>query len=295
MVGKNISYLAKDRGYDVIAPNRSQLDLSDKSAVRKYLKANKPDVVIHCAGLVGGIQANIKLPYEFCFQNLDIGMNVLTASFEQDIERFINLGSSCMYPRNAENPLKEFQILTGELEPTNEGYAIAKLTIAKLVQYISAQFGLKYRTLIPCNLYGTWDKFDVEKSHMIPAVIRKIYSAISQDINEVSIWGNGQARREFMYAGDLADFVLFALDKLADVPDMINVGLGYDYSVNEYYQFIADVLGYDGNFSHDLTKPSGMNQKLVDISLQTKLGWAPKVSIQKGIEATYNHFLNEVN
>ncbi|MDK9758596.1 NAD-dependent epimerase/dehydratase family protein, partial [Vibrio sp. D173a] len=178
MVGKNIIALAEKKGIEVIAPSRQDLDLTSQAAINEYLSIHRPDVVVHCAGLVGGIQANIAAPYDFCFQNLQIGLNVIQASYDAGITRLINLGSSCMYPRLAQNPLKEEQILTGELEPTNEGYAVAKVAVAKLAEYLSAQYGVEYKTLIPCNLYGYWDKFDVNKSHMIPAVIRKIDEAV---------------------------------------------------------------------------------------------------------------------
>lgn len=294
MVGRNIISLAEARGIEVNAPSRHELDLFDYDALKRQLLDYQPDYVIHCAGLVGGIQANIIAPYEFCFQNLQIGMNVLKASFDAGIKNLINLGSSCMYPRFADNPLSEEQILTGELEPTNEGYAVAKVAVAKLAQYISVEHNVNFKTYIPCNLYGYWDKFDVNKSHMIPAVIRKIDDAIKSGINDVEIWGDGLSRREFMFAEDLADFIIFSLDKFSDVPSLMNVGLGYDYSINEYYQTIADVLGYKGGFSYDMSKPEGMKQKLVNTDLQTKLGWKPKTSLESGIKKTYQFYQKEV-
>ncbi len=294
MVGRNIIALAEARGIEVYAPSRKELDLSDYDELKAQLSAYQPDFVVHCAGLVGGIQANIAAPYDFCFQNLKIGMNVVQASFDAGIKNLINLGSSCMYPRFAENPLTESQILTGELEPTNEGYAVAKVAVAKLAQYLSAQHKVNYKTYIPCNLYGCWDKFDVNKSHMIPAVIRKIDDAIKLGTKNVEIWGDGLSKREFMFAEDLADFILVSLEKFSEVPDLINVGLGYDFSINEYYQTIADVLGYKGTFSYDLSKPAGMKQKLVNTELQTQLGWKPKTSLESGIKKTYQFYLKEV-
>lgn len=294
MVGKNIIALAKEQGHQVIAPTRDELDLSQLDAITSCLKMHQPDIVIHCAGLVGGIQANMAAPYDFCFQNLQIGLNIIQASFDAGITKLINLGSSCMYPRAAKNPLKEEQILTGELESTNEGYAVAKVAVARLADYLSAQYNVNYKTYIPCNLYGYWDKFDVNKSHMIPAVIRKINDAVKFNIDEVDIWGDGQARREFMFAEDLADFILYSLDKFEQVPSNINVGLGYDHSINDYYIAVAKVINYQGSFKHDLTKPSGMKQKLVDISKQTELGWAPKTGLESGIRKTHQFYLNEV-
>lgn len=294
MVGKNIIALAEKKGIEVIAPSRQELDLTSQAAINEYLSMHRPDVVVHCAGLVGGIQANIAAPYDFCFQNLQIGLNVIQASYDAGITRLINLGSSCMYPRLAQNPLKEEQILTGELEPTNEGYAVAKVAVAKLAEYLSAQYGVEYKTLIPCNLYGYWDKFDVNKSHMIPAVIRKIDEAVKSNQSIVDIWGDGLARREFMFAEDLADFILFSLERFNKLPNAMNVGLGYDYSINDYYEAVAEVIGYTGTFEHDLTKPAGMKQKLVDVTQQTNLGWTPKTDLTQGIRRTYQFYLNEV-
>ncbi|MEG3222123.1 GDP-L-fucose synthase [Vibrio gigantis] len=294
MVGKNIIALAEKKGIEVIAPSRQELNLTSQTAINEYLSVHKPDVVVHCAGLVGGIQANIAAPYDFCFQNLQIGLNVIQASYDAGITQLINLGSSCMYPRLAQNPLKEEQILTGELEPTNEGYAIAKVAVAKLAEYLSAQYDVDYKTFIPCNLYGYWDKFDVNKSHMIPAVIRKIDEAVKSNQSIVDIWGDGLARREFMFAEDLADFILFSLERFDKLPNTMNVGLGYDYSINDYYEAVAEVVGYTGTFEHDLTKPAGMKQKLVDVTQQTNLGWTPKTDLTQGIRRTYQFYLNEV-
>ncbi|CCN35035.1 NAD-dependent epimerase/dehydratase [Vibrio nigripulchritudo SO65] len=294
MVGKNIIALAEKRNIEVIAPSRQEVDLNSQTSIKEYLSIHRPDAVIHCAGLVGGIQANIAAPYDFCFQNLQIGLNVIQASYDAGVTRLINMGSSCMYPRVAKNPLKEEQILTGELEPTNEGYAVAKVAVAKLAEYISAQYDVEYKTLVPCNLYGYWDKFDVNKSHMIPAVIRKIDEAVKSNQSIVDIWGDGLARREFMFAEDLADFVLFSLDRFDKLPNTMNVGLGYDYSINDYYEAVAEVVGYTGIFEHDLTKPAGMKQKLVDVTQQNNLGWIPKTDLTQGIRRTYQFYLNEV-
>ncbi|HGF6562051.1 NAD-dependent epimerase/dehydratase family protein [Providencia sp. wls1922] len=294
MVGRNIITLANKLGINIVAPTKAELNLNCQQSIRACLEYHKPDFVIHCAGLVGGIQANIAAPYDFCYQNLLIGMNVIQASFDAGIQKLINLGSSCMYPREADNPLQEPSILTGTLEPTNEGYAIAKIAIARLTEYLSQQHGVKYKTLIPCNLYGYWDKFSPEKSHMIPSVIYKLDTAIRNGINEVDIWGDGLSRREFMFAEDLADFIIYSLNKFDLVPSCMNVGLGFDYSINEYYETIGKVVGYTGIYTHDLSKPAGMKQKLVDTTEQTKLGWSPKTSLKEGIMKTYNFYLTEV-
>lgn len=291
MVGRNIRSLAQTSGHIIDSPSRHELDLLDAQALEYYLIQSAPDMVIHAAGLVGGIQANIAAPYDFCFQNLKIGMNLIQASYNAGITQLLNMGSSCMYPRSAPNPLNESALLTGELEPTNEGYAVAKIAVAKLAYYLSRQYGVAYKTIIPCNLYGMWDKFDVKNSHMIPSVIRKIHEAKEQGQKCVELWGDGTARREFLFAEDLVDFIFFALERFDLLPNQMNVGLGFDYSINEYYSVIRDVLAYEGDFKHDLTKPTGMKQKLVDVSIQNGLGWHPKTDLKTGIERTYQFFL----
>lgn len=296
MVGRNLLEHPLAGLYQWLTPSSTELDLCVAGSVADYLRTTRPDMIIHCAGYVGGIQANLREPVRFLVDNLDMGRNLLMAARDAGITRLINLGSSCMYPRNAANPLREEAILSGELEPTNEGYALAKIAVQRLCEYLHRENPrLNYKTLIPCNLYGRWDKFDPAHSHMIPAVIRKLHEAMISGANSVEIWGDGLARREFMYAGDIADAILYAIKHFDTTPALINIGLGHDYSINEYYQVIAEVVGYQGQFIHNLSKPVGMRQKLVDISRQTAWGWAPRVSLQEGIRASYQFFLQEAN
>jgi len=207
------------------------------------------------------------------------------------VKKLLNLGSSCIYPRNAPNPLTESMILQGELEPTNEGYALAKIMTARLCEYIQREdSGCLYKTMIPCNLYGRHDKFDPKHSHLIPAIIHKIRQAVDAGHTPVEIWGDGTARREFMYAGDLADAVLRALGNFESLPSLMNVGLGYDYSINEYYQAAAEVMGFKGSFEHDCSKPVGMKQKLVSTDMQKAWGWTPSVSLRQGLQETYQYY-----
>jgi len=295
MVGKNIVEFEKSKDYILLTPSSSELNLLDRTSVDTYIKKNQPDVIIHCAGRVGGIQANMANPVDFLVQNTQMGLNIIMSSFEAGITRFINMSSSCMYPRDAQNPLGEELILKGELEPTNEGYAIAKITSTRLCEYINRENKeFQYKTIIPCNLYGRYDKFDPQHSHMLPAVIKKIYEAKINNLSQVDIWGDGKARREFMYAQDLADFVYYALDNFEAMPQNINVGLGYDYTINKYYQTIAEVIGFEGKFIHDLSKPVGMKQKLIDDTRLKKFGWKHKTSLKDGIQKTYEYYLNEV-
>lgn len=294
MVGRNIQdYAQLYRDDEILHPSSRELNLLDFESVKAYLKQHQPDFIIHAAGIVGGIQANIDNPVKFLVDNLKMGQNLVLAAKEVGIKQLLNLGSSCMYPRSAPNPLREEQILTGALEPTNEGYALAKIVTAKLCIYCSQESDgqLQYKTLIPCNLYGKYDKFDGVKSHMIPAALYKIHQAKVQDANEVEIWGDGTARREFMYAEDLADAVFYALDNFERMPDMLNIGLGHDFSINEYYDAVATIVGFEGSFAHDITKPVGMKQKLVSTEKLEDFGWKHRYSLTDGLQKTYQYYL----
>lgn len=295
MVGKNILEHSKIEDYTVFHPSSKELNLQDYNAVDNFIKKNSPDFVIHSAGLVGGIQANIANPVNFLVNNLDIGRNIILASKNNNVKNFMNLASSCMYPRNAKNPLQEELILQGELEPTNEGYAIAKIVATRLCEYIVKEdASFHYKTVIPCNLYGKYDKFSPEHSHMVPAVIKKIYEAKESQKTEIDIWGDGMAKREFMYAGDLADFVFYAVENFEKMPQNINVGLGYDYTINEYYETIAKEIGFKGRFVHDLSKPIGMKQKLIDDSKLKIFGWEHQTTLEQGIKKTYDYFKKSI-
>jgi len=295
MVGRNIIEHSSVHNHVILSPTSAELNLLDAESVQNYICANKPDMIIHAAGIVGGIQANMAQPVRFLTDNMKIGLNILMSAKACSIKKFMNLGSSCMYPRDAENPLSEDLILKGELEPTNEGYAIAKVASTRLCEYINREDETYlYKTVIPCNLYGKHDKFDPEHSHMIPAVIRKISDAKKQNKKTIDIWGDGLARREFMYAADFADFVYYAIDHFESMPQNINVGLGHDYTINEYYQKIANAVDYQGVFTHDLSQPTGMQQKLIDDTRLKEFGWQYKTTLEQGIQKTYEYFLNEV-
>lgn len=292
LVGRNVLEHPLASSWNFVAPRSSELDLTDYTATECFVRKVNPDIVIHSAGLVGGIQDNIARPVDFLVTNLDVGRNIVMASRAAGVKKLLNLGSSCMYPREAHNPLDESLILKGELEPTNEGYALAKIAIQRLCSYVTRVNPVfQYKTMIPCNIYGRHDKFSPEHSHLIPAIIHKIHLAKINDVAEVDIWGDGTARREFMYSGDLADAIIKGLDDWEMLPGLMNVGLGYDYSVNEYYAAAAEVIGWSGFFRHDTTKPVGMRQKLVDVSRQSIWGWSPSTSLLEGIRQTYKYYL----
>lgn len=295
MVGSNIINHNFSQNYKILSPTSSDLNLLNYKDLEDYIKFNKPELVIHAAGIVGGIKANINYPVKFLVDNMQMGLNILMASKTQKVKKFINFSSSCMYPKNARNPLLEDSILKGELESTNEGYALSKITSTRLCEYISREdSSFLYKTVIPCNLYGKYDDFSYENSHMIPGVIKKIHDAKNKNLEFVNIWGDGLARREFMYAADIADFIYYAVENFNKMPQNINVGLGLDYSIIEYYKIIADVIGYKGKFNHDMTKPIGMNRKLIDDKRLNEFGWSHQTSLETGIKETYKYFLDEV-
>lgn len=294
MVGRNILEHTNAQVHEFLTPSSSDLNLCDKKSVFDFVEKYRPELVIHCAGHVGGIQANMREPVKFLSANMEMGINILLAAEKFGTERVVNLSSSCMYPKDHHGFLEEELILTGPLEPTNEGYALAKISVMRLGQYINREKNKDIvKTLIPCNLYGRWDKFGEQNSHMVPAIIRKVDKAKLASEKSVEIWGSGNARREFMYAGDLADFIYFAIQNWEKVPALINVGLGHDHSVNDYYKEVASVLNYTGGFHHDLTKPEGMKQKLVSVKKSEELGWKAKTSLRDGIKKAYEFYIEQ--
>lgn len=294
LVGRNIIENSKDLDCSIVAPKHSELDLIDYNKVLEFINKEKPDFIIHTAGQVGGIQANVKDPYGFFTNNIVMGVNVIKAAKETGIKNLLNLSSSCSYPCNISTPLSEEMVLTGPFEPTNEGYAIAKTVTLRMCEYITKQFeGFNYKTVMPCNLYGRYDKFSPKNSHLIPAIIRKLHEAKVNNISKIDIWGDGLSRREFMYATDFARIIIEIIKIFDKIPVVLNIGLGYDYSINEYYETVAKIVGYKGTFEHDLSKPSGIKQKLLNIEKQKKLGLLAKYSLEDGIKETYKYFLNE--
>jgi GDP-L-fucose synthase len=295
MVGRALQAHADAAAYEILAPTSGELDLTDRAAVMAAVANAAPDLVIHAAGRVGGIQANIAQPAAFLTDNLAMGLNVITAAQAARVPQVINLGSSCMYPYEAPNPLVEEILGKGELEPTNEGYGLAKLAVARLCAFVSEEDPtLSYKTMIPCNLYGLYDKFEPEVSHLVPAIIRKIHLAKVSGAEQVEIWGDGTARREFMFVDDLADAIWTGVARFDALPSVMNVGLGYDYSISEYYRYAAKVIGWKGTFVHDLTKPIGMKRKLLSVDRQVAFGWSPRTSLEDGLARSYAHFLDLV-
>ena len=295
MVGQNILENNQSKDYLFFAPRRNEMDLLDIASIEKTIKEINPDLIIHTAAKVGGIMANIKDPLGFFEQNCFMGLNLIKASYENNVNKLLNFGSSCMYPFEAENPLNEKDILNGYLEPTNEGYALSKIISYKYCKYLNSIEGFSYKTIVPCNLYGKYDDFDLKSSHLIPAIIKKIHDAKVNNKKEVEIWGDGKARREFMSASELSDFVFYALKNFQKLPEVLNVGTGKDHTVEDYYFEVAKVIGYKGNFIYDLSKPKGMKQKKVDINSLKKFGWSSKLNLNEGIIEAYDFFLKSNN
>lgn len=292
MVGRNLLEHPGARRHEVLAPARKELDLFDPAATRAYLAQRRPDLVIHCAGRVGGIQANMAAPVEFLVQNWDVGRNVLLAAREAGVPRLVNMGSSCMYPRDWPTQMDESLVLGGPLEPTNEGYAIAKVAVARLASYIRRENpAFQYKTVIACNLYGRYDHFDPKSSHLVAAALNKVHQAKLARAPEVEVWGDGTARREFMYSGDLADFLWTALERFDALPELVNVGPGVDHTVNEYYETAMQAVGYPARLKHLTDKAVGMQRKLMAVDKARQFGWQPPTDLLRGMRATYEYYL----
>jgi len=290
--------LKAEKHPNILVRDRSELDLADKTAVRAFFEAESPDFVVVAAAKAGGILANDTYPADFLFQNLEIQSNLIYSAYECGVKRLIFLGSTCIYPRLAAQPLKEEYLLTGPLEPTNEWYAIAKIAGVKLCQALRKQHGVDFISLMPTNLYGPGDNFDLETSHVLPALIRKFHEA-KDTRTPVTVWGTGSPKREFMYVDDLAEAVLHILkipeSKLFEAaPDgLMNVGVGADLSIKELAELIQTVVGSENPIEYDSSKPDGTPKKLVDVSRLFSLGWRPSVSLSDGLRQTYESFLNE--
>lgn len=289
MLGGAIRRLAPEfaPGLRLLAPPRSALDLTDRRAAADWLAANPVDAVIHAAARVGGIQANIDDPSGFLLDNLRMNDAVLSGAHAAGVRRLVFLGSSCMYPRDHRQPLVEDDLLAAPLEPTNEGYALAKITGARLCDYLSRQHGVAYRTLVPPNLFGTGDHFGSASAHLLAAAITKIVQAQAEGRDHVEVWGSGAARREFLDADHLARFILGALPRLDDLPPLLNIGADADHSVDDYYRMAAEAAGWTGRLVHDRTRPEGMRAKLMSSARARALGYVPpdEASLRRSIAA----------
>ena len=300
MVGSAIQRRLETTGNQVLTTTRKDLDLTNQQLVKEFFKDNKIDEVYLAAARVGGILANSEYPAEFIYENLMIQNNVIDAAYRAGIQRLMFLGSSCIYPKFADQPIHECALLTGSLEPTNEAYAIAKIAGIKMCESYNKQYGLDYRSIMPTNLYGPGDNFHSENSHVIPALIRRFHEAKKQEASEVFIWGSGRARREFLHVNDLAAGAIYIMTISAkelrssseDEPNHINIGTGQDLTILDLAMKIADIIGFEGEIKTKKELPDGTPRKLLDVNRIKRLGWMPSIKLDDGLRETYDWFLS---
>ena len=295
MVGSAVWRVLVSKGYsNLIGKTSAELDLRNQQAVTDFYKKEQPEIVIDAAAKVGGILANNDFPYQFLMENMQIQNNLIDGAHKSGIEKFIFLGSSCIYPKFAPQPLKEEYLLTDSLEPTNECYAIAKITGVKACQSIRKQYNNEYVSLMPTNLYGSFDNFDLQSSHVLPAMLRKFHEAKINKHLDVTLWGSGTPMREFLFVDDMADAVVYALEN--NLPEhLYNIGTGKDITIKELAETIQKVIGYQGNILWDESKPDGTPRKLMDISKMKEMGWKYSTELEDGIKKTYQWFLENID
>ena len=295
LVGSALMRRLEADGYtNIITRTHGELDLTRQADVEAFFEAERPQYVILAAARVGGIMANSTYKAEFIYENMMIAANIIGAAYKNGVEKLVNLGSSCIYPKHAPQPMAEEYLLTGELEPTNEPYAIAKIAAIKLCRYFNEQYGSNFISVMPTNLYGPNDNFDLETSHVLPALIRKFHEAREHG-GPVTLWGDGSPMREFLYADDLADALLFLLENYdaEEIGEFVNIGTGADISIKELAGLIAETVGYRGEVEWDTSKPNGTPRKLLDVSRMNKLGWRANTGLREGIEKAYRWFLEQ--
>jgi len=294
MVGSSIERELKRQGYvNIVTKSHNDLDLCNQSATNKFFDNEKPEYVFLAAATVGGIVANMTEQARFLIENLQIEYNVIDAAYKHNVKKLLFLGSSCIYPKEAEQPIPESALLTGPLEPTNEGYAIAKIAGLKMCEYLYKQQNVDFISLMPCNLYGYNDNFDLYQSHMLPALIRKFHEAKINNAPTVTVWGTGKVYRELLFVDDLAKACVFVMNNYSGA-DFLNVGYGADYLISDIAEIIKNVVGYDGNIIYDTSKPDGMYRKIINSKKINDLGWKPETSLQEGIKLTYDWYVENI-
>jgi len=284
--------LQREPGVSLVLRTHRELDLTQAAAVEAFYAAERPEAAVIVAGRVGGIEANRTQPVEFLCDNLAIALHTISAAYRHGVKRLLYLGSSCIYPKHAPQPITEDALLTSALEPTNEAYALAKISGLKLCQYYRRQYGATFHSAMPTNLYGPGDNYHPRHSHVLPALLRRFHEAKSAGLAEVVVWGSGSPRREFLHVDDLADACAFLL-RLPEPPDWVNVGSGEDVTIREVAEIVAETVGYRGRLAWDTSKPDGTPRKLLDVSQLTKLGWKARIGLREGIAHAYASFLEE--
>jgi GDP-L-fucose synthase len=294
MLGKSLMDQFKKKNYTFLAPSSKELNLLNLSSIKKYLNNKKPNYIIHLAGYVGGIGANMNDPIKFLHSNMLMGMNLIDIAHKMEIKNFLNIGSSCIYPTKEIGPMSENKLLSGDFEKTNEGYALAKLSIIKFCEYVAKSKDYNYFSLIPCNIYGPNDNFDEKTGHVVSSLIDRIYRAKKNNLKTVEIWGTGKSKREFIYVDDVSKAILkFLFNKKLIKKNLywLNIGMGSDLNIKNLYLKISKLIGYKGNFVHNLNKPDGTARKLLNIRKAKNLGWTPKTKLINGLKKTINWYI----
>jgi len=293
MVGSSIVRRLKSDGcINLLTPNRATLNLTNQNEVETYFKKNKPKYVFLCSGRVGGIYANSTFPVEFLYENMMMELNVIKSAYDNGVEKLLFTGSSCIFPKVCDQPIKEEALLSSALEPTNEGYAIAKIAGIKLCQAYNKEYGSNFISVLPCSLFGVGDNFDLNNSHLMPALMRKMHNAKMNNSKTVEIWGSGKPMREFLYIDDAVDAIMFLMETY-NSNELINIGAGVDRTISDIAEIIKNVVGFKGEFVYNPEKPDGVFRKVIDISKLENLGWSPKVKFEDGLKRMYDYFLED--
>ena len=289
MLGQHLVPMLEGKGHIVLRPPQSELDLTNSEAVSKYIQSNPIDVVVHGAAYVAGIASSTTTKHHSFDTNVTMGLNLIRSCIEHGIERILNVGSATVYPSDAPQPLTESSLGEGAFEGPIEGYALSKYVVYRACAMANEQHNVSFKTVLPCNLYGPYDNFSIETGHMLPAILHRMHQAKEEENAPIVIWGDGSAKREFLYAPDLADFICFSLDRFDDLPEVMNVGSGVEISVNEMHQHMANITGYSGEFKHDLGKPVGRLRRYLNLQNQQRLGWSPKTPFEEALAITYEY------
>jgi len=294
LVGSAVLRRLKKDGYrNILLADHKSLDLTRQQETERFFLREKPEYVFHAAAKVGGILANATSPADFIYQNIMISTNIINSSYKSHVKKLINLGSSCIYPKHSKQPIREKYFMSGILEPTNEAYAIAKISAIKLCKFYNEQFGTNYISVMPTNLYGTNDNFDLKTSHVLPALLRKFHDARTLKRKSITVWGTGNPRREFLHVDDLADALVFLMQNknYNDIGEFVNIGTGVDITIKDLAFLIKNIIGYTGQIVFDTSKPDGTHQKLLDLTRLHKLGWKHSISLEEGIRSTYKWYI----
>ena len=289
MLGRHLVPLLEKTGHIVYSPNREELDLTDSKATSNYIETINIDTVIHCAAYVSGIASSTTTKHHSFDSNVMMGLNLIRACLEHGINNMINVGSATVYPNDAPQPLREDSLGDGAFEGPIEGYALSKYVVYRACAMANEQHGVSFKTIHPCNLFGPYDNFSLETGHMLPAILHRMHQAKKNGNKPIVIWGDGSAKREFLYGPDLADFLNTAISRFSELPEVMNVGSGVEVSVNEMHQYMAKVIGYDGELQHDLTRPVGRKRRYLELSKQKEFGWSPKTQFEEALTFTHDY------